>query len=118
MENFSGKSALSVYQDFHARVLMKNLVSLFSLPVNDALASETKETRKNDYQVNFTQAIAKCKDLIPLLFQRTKRKIILIFDALFTVLKKSIEPIRPARKYPRKHRISTRKYYLSYKPIA
>ena len=31
LENFSGKSALSVYQDFHAKVLMKNIVSLFVL---------------------------------------------------------------------------------------
>ena len=73
MENSSAKSALSVYQDLHARVLMKNLVSLFALPVNDSLLSQPTEWRKYDYQVNFTQAIAKCKDLIPLLFQRSKR---------------------------------------------
>ena len=40
LENFSGKSALSVYQDFHAKVLMKNIVSLFVLPVNDTLPSD------------------------------------------------------------------------------
>jgi len=118
MENFSGKSTLSVYQDFHAKVLVKNLVSLFALPVNDALASDTTQTRQYDYQVNFTQALAKCKHLIPLLFQRSKRKIRLIFDALFAVLKKTIEPIRPGRKYPRKHRVSSRKYYINFKPIA
>jgi len=40
LENFSGKFALSVYQDFHAKVLMKNIVSLFVLPVNDTLPSD------------------------------------------------------------------------------
>ena len=118
LENFSGKSALSVYQDFHAKVVMKNLVSLFALPVNDALASDITRTRQYDYQVNFTQALAKCKDLIPLLFQRSKRKVRLIFDALFAILKKTIEPIRPGRKYPRNHRVASRKYYLNFKPIA
>ena len=118
LENFSGKSALSVYQDFHAKVLMKNLVSLFALPVNDALVSDPTPTRQYDYQVNFTQALAKCKDLIPLLFQRSKRKVRLIFDALFAILKKTIEPIRPGRKYPRNHRVASRKYYLNFKPIA
>ena len=118
LENFSGKSALSVYQDFHAKVLMKNLVSLFALPVNDALVSDPTQTRQYDYQVNFTQALAKCKDLIPLLFQRSKRKIRLIFDALFAILMKTIEPIRPGRKYPRNHRVASRKYYLNFKPIA
>lgn len=58
MENFSGKYALSVYQDFHAKLLMKNLVSLFSLHVNDALVSDISSTRRYHYQVNFTQAIA------------------------------------------------------------
>jgi len=118
LENFSGKSALSVYQDFHAKVLMKNLVSVFALPANDALVSDTTATRQYDYQVNFTQAIAKCKDLMPLLFQRSKRKIRLILDALFAILKETIEPIRPGRKYPRNHLVASRKYYPNFKPIS
>lgn len=118
LENFSGKSALSVYQDFHAKVLMKNIVSLLAHPVNDMLAADTVRDRKYDYQVNFSQALATGKNLMPLLFQRSKRKIKLIVEALFELLKKSPEPIRPGRRYPRKHRISSRKYYTCYKPIA
>jgi hypothetical protein len=118
LENFSGKSALSVYQDFHAKVLMKNIISLLTLPVNDCLATETVSDCRYDYQVNFTHALATGKDLIPLLFQRSKRKITLIIKALFELLKKTVEPIRPGRKFPRKHRVSSRKYYPCYKPIA
>ena len=33
LENFSGKSALSVYQDFHAKVFAKNLVWMMAFPV-------------------------------------------------------------------------------------
>jgi len=118
MENFSGKSALSVYQDFHAKVLTKNIASIFALPVNDILAADTHTDRKYNYQVNFTQALATAKDLMPLFFQRSKRKIKLIIEALFEVLVKTVEPIRPGRHYPRNHRVSSRKYYICYKPIA
>jgi len=118
LENFSGKSALSVYQDFHAKILFKNIISIFSLPVNDALAADANTDRKYNYQVNFTQALATGKDMLPLLLQRPTRKIKLIIETLFELFIKSIEPIRPGRCYPRKHRISSRKFYLNYKPIA
>jgi hypothetical protein len=118
LENFSGKSAQSVYQDFHAKVLLKNIVSIFALPVNDMLAADTNDDRKYARQVNFTQALAVGKNLLPLLFQRSKRKIRLIIDALLELLAKTIEPMRPGRHYPRNHRVSCRKYFLSYKPIA
>lgn len=118
LENFSGKSALSVYQDFHAKVLMKNIVSLFALPVNDSLAVNAASERKHDYQVNVTHALATAKDLMPLLFQRSKRKIKFIVNSLLKLLAKTIEPIRPGRKYPRKHRVSYRKYAICYKPVA
>ena len=118
MENLSGKSALSVYQDFHARVLTKNIASIFASPVNDMPAADPAPSRKYDYQINFTHALAKARDLMPLLFQRSKAKIKLIIAALFELLAQTIEPIRPGRQYPRNHRISSRKYYLNYKPIA
>ena len=118
LENFSGKSAASVYQDFHAKVVMKNIVSMLALPVNDMLAKDSNSTRKYDYQVNFTQALATAKNLMPLLFQRSKHKIKLIIEALFELLANTIEPIRPGRKYPRNHRASSRKYFTNYKPIA
>ncbi len=117
MENFSGQSAHSVYQDFHAKVLLKNLVSVLALPVNDILAN-SMTSRRYDYQINFTQAISKSKDVIALLFQETTSKLIQLIESLQDIFLKTIEPIRPGRKYPRPHIVSSRKYYLNYKPIA
>ncbi|MBW1956770.1 MAG: hypothetical protein JRI83_13825 [Deltaproteobacteria bacterium] len=117
LENFFGKSALSVYQDFHAKVLMKNLDSLFALPVNDTL-TETLTMRQHDYQVNFTQAVSTCRDIFILLFHRSKRKAQTMIRALLDLLKKTIEPIRSGRKCSRNHRVSSRKFYLAYKPCA
>jgi hypothetical protein len=117
MENFSGQSALSVYQDFHAKVLLKNMVSVLAMPVNDFL-SNSMTSRKYDYQINFTQAISKSKDVIALLFQQTTSKLIQLIESLQDIFLKTIEPIRPGRKYPRRHNVSCRKYFLNYKPIA
>ena len=117
MENFSGQSALSVYQDFHSKVLLKNLVSVFAMPVNDMLAN-SMTSRKYGYQINFTQAISKSKDVIALLFQQTSSKLIQLIESLQDIFLKTIEPIRPGRKYPRRHSVSCRKYFLNYKPIA
>jgi len=117
MENFSGQSALSVYQDFHSKVFLKNLVSVLALPVNNVLTNSTT-SRKYDYQINFTQAISKSKDVIALLFQKTTSKLTQLIKSLQDIFLKTIEPIRPGRKYPRRHTVSSRKYFLNYKPIA
>jgi len=117
MENFSGQSALSVYQDFHSKVFLKNLVSVLALPVNNVLTNSIT-SRKYDYQINFAQAISKSKDVIALLFQQTTSKLIQLIESLQNIFLKTIEPVRPGRKYPRLRTISPRKYFLNYKPIA
>ena len=33
------------------------------------------------------------------------------------IFQRTVEPIRPGRKYPRKHKAKPRKYFLQYKPI-
>lgn len=117
MENFSGQSALSVYQDFHSKILLENLVLVVALPVNDAL-SNSMTSKKYDNQINFTQAISKSKDVIALLFQQTSSKLIQLIESLQDIFLKTIEPIRPGRKYPRRNIVSCRKYFLNYKSIA
>jgi hypothetical protein len=74
LENFSGKSALSVYQNFHSKVLMKNVVSIFSLPVKDMLTADTLADRRYNYQVNFTQVLATAKDLISMFILKIQKE--------------------------------------------
>lgn len=117
LENFSGQSATSVYQDFHAKVLLKNLVSLMCLPVNDALA-ETHVGRTHDYKVNFTQAISKSRSILILLFQSTKLKLYQLVQDLQDVLMVTIEPVRPGRKCPRNLNARRSKFSQAYKPLS
>ena len=67
LENFSGKSALSVYQDFHAKVFAKDLVAVVAFPVKDEL-DNINNANMYRYQINFTQALSKSKGVIALLF--------------------------------------------------
>ena len=116
LENFSGKSVLSVYQDFHAKVFTKNLVWIMAFPGNNALRQQHQH-RKYDYQINFTQALSKAKGVIGLLFHETASKVALLIADLQHIFQRTIEPIRPGRRYPRNHRPSQRKFFPAYKPI-
>lgn len=116
LENFSGKSVLSVYQDFHAKVFTKNLVWIMAFPGNNALRQQHEHT-KYDYQTNFTQALSKSKGVIGLLFHETTSKVGQLVADLQHIFQRTIEPIRPGRKYPRNHRPSQRKFFPAYKPI-
>lgn len=115
MENFSGQSELSVYQDFHARVFSKNITAMLAFAAQDKVEQST-EHRKHSYQINFTQALSTMRDSIVLLFQRTGKTVQkMLFDLLATIAA-ATEPVRPGRKYPRDHKRSQRKNCLNYKP--
>jgi len=115
-ENFSGKSVLSVYQDFHAKVFSKNLTAVLAFPANKTIEKQSAQKRYV-YQLNFTQALSRMKDAIVLLFLKPGSGIVNILKKLNNLFVKTIEPIRPGRKYPRKSRVQKKGFYVSYKPI-
>ncbi len=55
------------------------------------------------------------KDSIVLLFKRSN--IMELLNKLFDLFTATIEPIRPGRKYPRKHGVQKRGFHTCYKPI-
>ncbi len=114
LENFSGKSVLSVYQDFHAKVFTKNLVCIMTFPVNNTLKRRDK---MYDYQINVSQALSKSKGVIGLLFHVTVSEIAQLIAELQDIFQRTIEPIRPGRKYLRNHKVAVRKFFPAYKPI-
>ena len=116
LENFSGKSALSVYQDFHAKVFTKNLVWMLAYSVQDHLNQDTS-LKKYRYQINITQALSKSKGVIALLFSDSARRTKRLIADLQYIFQRTVEPIRPGRKIPRNHKARPRKYFFQYKPI-
>jgi hypothetical protein len=116
IENFSGKSVLSVYQDFHAKVFSKNLTAVLSYPLVDKIKQESAH-KQYCYQLNFTQALSRMKDVIVLLFTKIQPIVEEMIDKLHILFLKTVEPIRPDRKYPRKAKVQRKGFYPCYKPI-
>ena len=117
IENITGKSVLSVYQDFYAKVFSKNLTSVLSFSTQSELIKSGKKD-KYEHQINFVQALSKSKHVIALLFQRTQAKVIELIKNLHEIFVNTTEPIRPHRSFPRNHKVLKRKYYYSYKSIS
>jgi hypothetical protein len=112
MENFTGKSPEAVKQDYYAKILTINLTSILSFPVNKRIK---EKNNKYVHQLNWTQAVAKMKDSVVLLFIRENiHKIIEILQDHFF---RNTEPIRPNRKFTRKPK-PKKHYYMAYKPIS
>jgi len=117
VENFSGKSILSVYQDFHAKVFSKNLTSVLAFPTREIIEQNSR-TCKHCRQINFAQALSKVKNVIVLLFNYIGESIIDIISDLHEIFIRTTEPIRPGRKFPRNHKSMRRLFYQNYKPVS
>ena len=117
LENFSGKTVSSIYQDFHAKIFQKNITSVLRFSVQQRL-DEDGTKRKFRHQVNFAQALSNMKGVTPLLFQRSKDIVKSIIEDLQELFYSTTEPMRPDRKFPRKHKASVRRFYFPYKAFA
>ena len=116
IENFFGKSVLSVYQDFHAKVFSKNLTSALAYPTQPEIDRNT-ESRCYRYKTNFAQLLSKVKDVLPLLFLRPQDVLSMLISDIHTIAVETIEPIRPGRKYERKFNRRSGRFHYGYQPI-
>jgi len=114
IENFSGKTVHSVYQDFHAKVFSKNLTAVIATTTREQIIKKS-EKLKYTHQINFAQALSKMKDTIVLFFSSSRGRINSYIDQVRNIFIKTTEAIRPDRKYPRKHRVKQKRFFLEYK---
>ena len=111
IEHFSGKTPLSVRQDFHAKIVMMNITSMMRRQ-----CFENEKNNRHEVQVNKTQAIAKMKDFIVDLLYRNNIKIYL--NQMLQILKDRIDVIRLFRSFERRDASSRRRFKaLVYKGI-
>lgn len=111
IENFSGKTVLSIYQDFYARIVMLNISSI----IRKQGFKEVKTT-KNKIQINKTQAIAKTKDFFIDIFYKNDIKNSI--SLLLLLLKDRTDIIRPFRSFPRNNKSTRRRVKMMiYKGI-
>lgn len=100
IENFSGKSALSVRQDFYAKVLATNLTALHVREAQEQVEAATAHC-VHAHQVNFAQALTKMKDTLIELLMLTGQRLATRIKALIDYMACTHEPVRVGRSYPR-----------------
>ena len=116
LENFSGKTARAVRQDFHAKVFLMTLCAAYAHPIEDRVVKEYKadQNRKFDQKINRTNALSMTQDILIAVFLRKQfEKAINAFDKIVAGTR---EIIRPGRSNPRKKK-PKQLYSMNYKHL-
>lgn len=116
LENFSGKTAQAVKQDFHAKVFLMALCAAYAHPIEEKVTEEYRadQSRKFDQKINRTNALSMTQDILIAVFLRQQfEKAIQAFDS---VVEKTREVIRPGRRELRKKRPKN-PYSMNYKRL-
>lgn len=119
LENFSGKKAITVRQDFHAKIFSMTLCAAYAHPIEEKVISEYKENIENQkvkhsQKINRTNALSMLQSiLVPVFIKNNFENAIKAFD---DIVYKTREIIRPNRTNPRKHK-PKKQYNMVYKKI-
>lgn len=116
IENWTGKSVVSVEQDFYARVLCQNIAASLALAAQPVLQEETKGCDRS-YRINMKRAIGVIRDQFCQMMTATKERLRALLSKIAERLVKSASVVRPGRYYQRgtPRRIPPA---APYKPIA
>jgi len=106
---------LSVQQDFHARILSKDLTSMLGFHARETIASRNQDF-KRPRRINFAHCLSAMKSAIPLLPTRPVETLATLRQALSALFLKSDEPLRPGRRNPHKPKRKN-EFYTCYKRI-
>jgi hypothetical protein len=114
IENFTGKSSLSVRQDFYATVLTNNIRGLIHWDLQEEVEEENqRKARKYVYQLNRNLSIGRLKDRVVTLIL-DQGDLQAFYEELKGEMKRNMVPIRPGRQFPRKRK-NRQKYPISKK---
>ena len=116
LENFSGKTAISVKQDFYAKIFLMSLCAIYAFPIEEKVREEYKadEKRKFDQQINHTHALSVTQDILVGVF--LKHQFLQAFQAFDQLVEKTREIIRPGRSVPRNKK-PKKPYSMNYKRL-
>lgn len=116
LERFTGKTALAVRQDFHAKILLLTLTAVYAHPIEERVRKEFKadESRRYSQKINRTNAISNMQKIsVSLLLKNMATQTLIFFDK---IVYQTRELIRPNRKNPRKHKVK-KAFSMNYKPL-
>ena len=104
LENFTGKTVLSVFQDFYASMFLSNMAT-FAKYVTDAEIQKDNADKNLDfeYKTNVNILIGKLKDnLVLAMLEPNPRKRDRAMQKVLAEIAKNRTPIRPDRQFERK----------------
>ena len=119
MEDFSGKTAKAVKQDFHAKILMMTLCAALCFPIEEKVRAESlKEKndneRKHEKKINRTSALGMFYDIaVGIFIKKDFKNALKAFDEM---MMQTCEIIRPGRPNPRNHK-PKKVYYMNKKKL-
>ena len=113
VENWSGKSSLTIRQDFHAKVFTLNLTVVLTRTAQQQV-DEHHRGDSHPKQVNLTHALCAMKGTLVRLLTRSDP--LELLRALIDVFARTVEPVRPRRLYPRRKGLHG--YHMAYKPCS
>lgn len=116
LEDFSGKTAKAVKQDFHAKVFLMTLCAAYAHPIEEKVIAEHQadKDRKHGQKINRTNALATTMDmLVPTFIHKKYKEAIHFFDLLVWNTR---EIIRPGRSNPRTKK-TKKSYSMNYKRL-
>lgn len=116
LEDFSGKTARAVKQDFHAKMFLMTLCAAYAHPIEERVVAEFKadENRKHDQKINRTNALSMTLDILIPIFIRKQFKMAL--EAFDLNVFGTREIIRPGRSVPRNKK-PKKPYSMNYKRL-
>jgi hypothetical protein len=100
MEEFSGATATSVFQEFYINMLLSNLSSLIKNEVDEEINITSKSTNKFRYQANRAFIIGRIKRIFPKILCCLCD--ISAIDTLFVEAYRCRSQIMPGRSFQRK----------------
>jgi hypothetical protein len=113
VENWSGKSALTIDQDFHAKVLALNLTAVLVRTAQEIVDDRGRDA-VHPKQVNMTHALCAMKGALVRLL--TRGNPLELLRRLIEIFARTVEPVRPRRSYPRRKGPHLQGYHMACKP--
>jgi Transposase DDE domain len=116
LEVFSGKTAISVKQNFYAKIIMMTTCAALSFPIDQKLRKENERNKpKYPKQPNKTNALAFMKSAWVTLW--VKKKLKALIKELDKILYNTADIIRNGRSFKRKHWKNKKPPAMTYKRL-
>jgi hypothetical protein len=119
IENFTGKTVISIKQDFYASMYLTNMVSLAKKDANPIISERNKNKNlKYEYKVNTNILVGKLKDsLVAMMLVTSPRKRSKMLKNIIKEISRNVIPIRPGRIKPRIFKSGGNKHIIARKKV-